>query len=173
MVIAFLYSTANDAFFRVKVLLASVLPSIISYGAPGPAPSGFLDITDSRTNRKYKIPIHRNAVEAIKFKEIRAPRDYRHPADMSERGLRLLDEGFQNTAVLASQITFVDGIEGRLLYRDLSITDLVGKKRFEDVSFLLNWGHFPSPQEREKYRKDLAAAMVPPQMVFDTINSFP
>ena len=119
MVIAFLYSTANDAFFRVKVLLASVLPSIISYGAPGPTPSGYLDITDSRTNRKYKIPIHRNSVEAIKFKEIRAPRDYRHPADMSERGLRLLDEGFQNTAVLASQITFVDGIEGRLRCRDL------------------------------------------------------
>ena len=170
---ALIYSTANDVFLRVKALLASVLSSVISYGARGPTPSGFLDITDSRTNRKYKIPINRNAVEAIKFKEIRAPRDYFHPADMSERGLRLLDEGFQNTAVLASQITFVDGVEGRLRYRDIPITDLVGKKHFEDVSFLLNWGHFPSPQEREKYRKDLAAAMVPPQMVFDTINSFP
>ena len=167
------YSTVNQALFSMKKLLSSVLPSAVSFGPPGPKPSGFLTITDSRTSRKYEIPIHRNAVEAIRFKEIRAPKDYHHPADKPEGGLRLLDQGFQNTAVMASQVTFVDGIEGSIRYRDISITDLVGKKRFEDVTFLLIWGHLPSQQEMENYRKDLAAAMVPPQMVSDVIQSFP
>lgn len=173
MFIQLLSSTVHEALFSVKSLLASVLPSVMLPSPPGPKPSGFLSITDSRTNRKYEIPIHRNAVDAIRFKEIRAPKDYHHPADKPEGGLRLLDQGFQNTAVMASQVTFVDGIEGSIRYRDIPITDLVGKKRFEDVTFLLIWGHLPSQQEREKYRKDLAAAMVPPQMVVDVIHSFP
>ena len=90
-----------------------------------------------------------------------------------EGGLRVLDQGFQNTAVMSSQITYVDGIEGSIHYRDHSISELVGKKQFEDVTFLLIWGHLPSPEERNKYKKDLAVAMAPSQMVTDAINSFP
>lgn len=168
-----LYATVYKALYIMKSLLASMLPSIVSPGPPIPKPSGFLVITDSRTNRKYEIPIHRNAVEATRFKEIKAPKDDSHPADKPEGGLRVLDQGFQNTAVMASQVTLVDGIEGSIRYRGIPIPDLVGKACFEDVSFLLIWGYLPSQQEREKYRKALAAAMIPPQIVSDVIQSFP
>jgi len=174
MFVNMLSSTFTQALSSMQSLVASILPSLLSSGPPpGPKPSGFLTITDSRTSRQYDIPIHRNAVEAIRFKEIRAPKDYHHPADKSEGGLRLFDQGFQNTAVMASEVTYVDGIEGSIRYRDISIIDLVGKKRFEDVTFLLIWGHLPSQNQREKYKKELAAAMAPPQMVSDVIRSFP
>ena len=166
-------TTVYKALHIVKSLLASVIPSSISPRTPSLEPSGFLAITDSRTNRKYEIPIHRNAVEATSFKEIRAPKDDSHPADKSEWGLRVLDQGFQNTAVMTSRVTFVDGIEGSICYRGIPIPDLVGKAGFEDISFLLIWGYLPEQQEREKYRKALAAAMIPPQMVSDVLQSFP
>ena len=173
MFVNFLYSTLSKIIFTAKYLVALVLAKVSLSGPCIPKDAQFLTITDSRTNRNYKIPIQHNAVEAIRFKEIKAPKDKHHPADKPEGGLRLLDEGFQNTAVMCSQVTFVDGIEGSIRYRNISITDLVGRKGFEDVSFLLIWGHLPSQQERESYRKGLAAAMVPPQMVSDVIQSFP
>ncbi len=168
-----LSASVTETLFGMKSLLALLLPSTKVPKPRGPKPSGYLNITDSRTNRHYEIPIHHNAVEAIRFKEIKAPKDYHHPADKPEGGLRVLDQGFQNTAVMASGVTYVDGIVGSIRYRDVSISDLVGKKKFEDVSFLLIWGHLPSQQERENFRNDLAAAMVPPQVVTDVIQSFP
>ncbi len=74
----------------IMSLLASVLSSNILPKTPSSKPSGFLAITDSRTNRKYEIPIHRNAVEATRFKEIKAPKDDSHPADKPEKGLPVL-----------------------------------------------------------------------------------
>ena len=167
-----LHGTVNKAILSMKGLMASTLPSVMFSGPTGPESSRFLTITDSRINRRYEIPIQCNAVEAVRFKEIEAPQDYHHAADKPEGGLRLLNPGFQNTAVMASQITFVDGIEESIRFRDISITSLVGQKRFEDVTFLLIWGHLPSQQEKENYRIELAGAMVPPQMVADVIRSF-
>ena len=154
-----------------KFVTSSVLSS--NQSSQELPPSGILHITDSRTKRQYEIPIHRNAVEAVRFKEIRAPKDYHHPADQVESGLRIFDQGFQNTAVMKSQITYVDGAAGSIYYREIPISKLVGQKQFEDVTFLLVWGHLPSPDERRAYKRDLAAAMVPPKMVVDCISSFP
>ena len=67
----------------------------------------------------------------------------------------MIDQGFQNTAVTGPEISYVDGIEGSIHYRNHSIADLVGKKRFEDFTVVLIWGHLTSTEERDKYRKDL------------------
>lgn len=166
-----LSSVVQTLFYVRKFVASSVLSSIQS--PQELPPSGILHITDSRTNRQYKIPIQRNAVEAVRFKEIRAPKDHHHPADQVEGGLRVFDQGFQNTAVMKSQITYVDGVVGSIYYREIPISELVGQKQFEDVTFLLIWGHLPSPDERRTYKRDLAAAMAPPKMVVDCISSFP
>ncbi len=165
--------TLMQTLFRMKLYLASILPSLRLSIPKESQPSEHLTIIDSRTKRQYEIPIHHNAVEAIRFKEIRAPKNHQYPADNTERGLRVFDQGFQNTAVMGSEVTYVDGVEGSIHYRNHSIADLVGKQQFEDVTFLLIWGHLPSTEERERYRRDLAGAMVPPQMVCDVIQSFP
>ena len=167
-----LLSSVVHTVFHVRKLVGSSFLSGIQ-SSQEPPPSGVLHITDSRTNQQYKIPIHRNAIEAVRFKEIRAPKDYHHPADKVEGGLRVLDQGFQNTAVMKSEIAYVDGMAGTIHYREFPISELVGKKQFEDVTFLLIWGHLPSADERSLYKRDLAAAMAPPKMVTDCINSFP
>lgn len=68
-----------------------------------------LHITDSRTGISYDIPVTHNSVRALDFKAIRVPSDeaIANQADGAEDGLRLLDPGFQNTAVKESKITFV------------------------------------------------------------------
>lgn len=66
-----------------------------------------------------------------------------------------------------------DGIEGSIHYRQYDISELVGTKQFEDVTYLLIWGKLPTPEEKETFRKQLAVEMHPPQMVSDVIHSFP
>ena len=66
-----------------------------------------LHITDRRTGLEYDIPIKRNAVQATDFKKIKAIDEKSVAADCVEGGLRIMDPGFNNTAVKESAITFV------------------------------------------------------------------
>lgn len=70
------------------------------------ASSGQLTVIDSRTNRKYQIPIINNAVQAADIGRIFIGDEF----DYSERvnnALKVLDPGLSNTAVMTSNITFV------------------------------------------------------------------
>lgn len=68
--------------------------------------SGLLTVIDHRTGRDYTIPIDHNAVRAIHFQAICAGNE---PTTLNrvKNGLRVLDPGFQNTAVMESAVTFV------------------------------------------------------------------
>ena len=68
-----------------------------------------LYITDKRTGFDYTIPITRNSVSALHFKAIKAPedKDLVNSGGNMGGGMRILDPGFQNTAVKESNITFV------------------------------------------------------------------
>ena len=80
-------------------------PILIKKTLEGPS-SGMLTVIDHRTARQYHMPIAHNAVQAIHLQKICAG----HESDISNRvrnGLRVLDPGFQNTAVTISRITFV------------------------------------------------------------------
>ena len=68
-----------------------------------------LHVTDGRTGTSYDILITHNSVRALDFKTIKVPNsgDIADRADNVEGGLRLLDPGFQNTAVKESKITYV------------------------------------------------------------------
>jgi citrate synthase len=59
-------------------------------------------------------------------------------------------EGLEDVVVSTSEICFIDGREGRLLYRGYDVDDLVEHSSFEEVVYLLWHGALPS-------RKDLAA----------------
>ncbi|KAF7374819.1 Citrate synthase [Mycena sanguinolenta] len=77
-----------------------------------------LSVRDNRTGKTYSIPIVDNSIAATDFKAIKAPRS---PGDRdeneTEKGLRVADKGFLNTAVLRSEITYIDGDAGVLRYR--------------------------------------------------------
>lgn len=68
-----------------------------------------LHVTDKRTGQSHEIPITNNSVRALDFKIFNVPEanDQANLADELEGGLRLLDPGYQNTAVKESNITFV------------------------------------------------------------------
>ena len=65
--------------------------------------------------------------------------------------------GLEDVVVSTSDICFIDGREGRLLYRGFDIDDLVEHSTFEEVVYLLWHGGFPSRKELDAHRKALSA----------------
>jgi citrate synthase len=78
-------------------------------------------VRDNRTGRSYDIPIVNNTISASDFKQMKAPRRGEPEEHETERGLRVFDRGFLNTAVISSTITYIDGTNGILRYRGCAI----------------------------------------------------
>ena len=74
--------------------------------------------------------------------------------------------GLEDVVVSTSEICFIDGREGRLLYRGFDVDELVEKSTFEEVIFLLWQGHLPSKKELADHMKALAAGRkIPPKVL--------
>jgi citrate synthase len=69
----------------------------------------------------------------------------------AETGLITLDPGYVNTGSCRSSITFIDGDEGILRYRGISIEELAEKSTFLEVAFLLIWGRLPTREELDSF----------------------
>jgi citrate synthase len=65
---------------------------------------------------------------------------------MAKTGLITLDVGFKNTGSTKSAITFLDGDNGILRHRGYPIEELVEKKEFLEVAYMLIYGDLPSPE---------------------------
>lgn len=70
-------------------------------------------------------------------------------------GLITLDNGYGNTGSCASEITFINGEEGVLLYRGYPIEQLAEKADFVEVCYLLIYGHLPSAEQLADFRDKL------------------
>ena len=68
-----------------------------------------------------------------------------------ETGAFTFDPGFTSTASCESQITFIDGDEGVLLYRGIPIDDLADNSDFLEVAYLLIHGELPKANELESF----------------------
>ena len=66
---------------------------------------------------------------------------------LKETGLVTLDPGFMNTASCTSELTYIDGDEGILLYRGYPIEQLAARSSFLEVSYLLTHGELPKPDQ--------------------------
>ncbi|MEM9146160.1 MAG: citrate synthase [Pseudomonadota bacterium] len=62
-------------------------------------------------------------------------------------GMFTYDPGFTSTASCESQITYIDGDVGELLYRGFPIDVLAEKSHFLEVCYLLLYGELPSAQQ--------------------------
>ena len=65
--------------------------------------------------------------------------------------------GLEDIVVSTSDICFIDGREGRLVYRGYDVNDLVEHSSFEEVIFLLWHGGLPSKKELVEITKALSA----------------
>lgn len=68
-----------------------------------------------------------------------------------ETGLFTFDPGFVSTASCRSEITYIDGNKGLLLYRGYPIQQLAEKSDFMEVAYLLLYGELPTPSQKEGF----------------------
>src|ERR1700733_5683680 len=95
-----------------------------------------LTVTDNRTGKQYELPIERGAIRAMDLRQIRTgPDDF---------GLMTYDPASQNTAPCRSQITFIDGDKGILLYRGYPIEQLAEQSTFLETAYLVLFGELPT-----------------------------
>jgi citrate synthase len=76
--------------------------------------------------------------------------------------------GLEDAVVATSEICFIDGHKGRLLYRGIDVDDLVAHSTFEEVAYLLWHGRLPTRKELEAHVKALssgASRRLPPRLL--------
>ncbi|MDY6049301.1 MAG: citrate synthase [Corynebacterium sp.] len=73
----------------------------------------------------------------------------------STTGLVTFDPGYQATGSTASEITYIDGEAGQLAYRGYDIADLAEHATFNEVSFLLIYGHLPTRAELDEFNNTI------------------
>jgi citrate synthase len=100
-----------------------------------------LQVTDSRTGRRYTIPVRDGAIRATDLRRITAGGD--------DAGMYSYDPAFLNTASCRSAITFIDGDRGILRYRGYPIEELAEQRSFLDVGYLLVNGELPDKAQAE------------------------
>ncbi|KZT73012.1 peroxysomal citrate synthase [Daedalea quercina L-15889] len=117
-------------------------------GQPSENTQDSLTVRDNRTGKTYTIPIVDNAVSATAFKDIKA---LRKPGERdeneTEKGLRVQDKGFLNTAVIRSEITYIDGEAGVLRYRGYPIEQLAIHSSHLESAYLLIYGTLPTKEQ--------------------------
>ncbi len=73
----------------------------------------------------------------------------------AQAGMFTYDPGFTSTASCESQITFIDGDEGILLYRGYPIDQLAEQSSFIEVCYLLLHGELPSPAQLREFARHI------------------
>jgi len=86
----------------------------------------------------------------------------------SSSGLITLDPGFLSTGSCESNITFVDGEKGVLLYRGIPIEQLAEKSTFVETAYLLIYGNLPNKKEMEYFNYHL----INHSMLHESIKNF-
>ncbi len=106
-----------------------------------------LAIKDNRTGKTYEIPIQDGAIRAMDLRQIKtAPEDF---------GLITYDPAFQNTAACRSQITYIDGDKGVLLYRGYPIEQLAEQSDFLETAYLILFGELPTTADIHAWIKEV------------------
>src|SRR5438552_8537672 len=81
--------------------------------------------------------------------------------------------GLEGIVAAKSDICFIDGINGRLVYRGYEIGDLVENVSFEETAYLLWDGKLPNRSQLNKLKSELAPAMALPEHVLAILKSLP
>ncbi|KAG5386364.1 hypothetical protein IGI04_037834 [Brassica rapa subsp. trilocularis] len=127
---------------------------------------GSLTIVDERTGKKYQVPVSEDGtVRSVDLKKITTGKD--------DKGLKLYDPGYLNTAPVRSSISYIDGDEGILRYRGYPIEELAESSTFIEVSYLLMYGNLPSQSQLADWEFTISQHSAVPQGVLEIIQSMP
>ncbi len=73
----------------------------------------------------------------------------------SEQGVFTYDPGFVSTGSCDSDITFIDGDKGVLMYRGYPVEQLAAHSNFIEVAYLLLYGELPTAEELTKFYESI------------------
>ncbi|KAG7089489.1 hypothetical protein E1B28_011169 [Marasmius oreades] len=125
-------------------------------GNPTAQTKNTLSVRDNRTGKTYEIPIEDNTVPATAFNSIQAPRAANEREENeTEKGLRVSDKGFLNTAVMRSEITYIDGEAGVLRYRGYPIEQLATRSSHLETAYLLIYGSLPTAPQFKTFQDEV------------------
>ncbi|KAH0651945.1 hypothetical protein KY285_031366 [Solanum tuberosum] len=132
--------------------------------SPPPNLKGNLTVIDERTGKKYQVPVTKEGtVKAIDFKKI--------TTGYNDKGIKLYDPGYLNTAPVRSSICYIDGDAGVL--RGYPIEELAERSSFLEVAYLLMYGNLPSENQLSNWEFAVSHHSAVPQGVLDIIQSMP
>ncbi|KAJ0986455.1 hypothetical protein J5N97_004811 [Dioscorea zingiberensis] len=127
---------------------------------------GALTVIDQRTGKKYEIKVSdEGTVKASDFKKI--------STGNQDKGLKLYDPGYLNTAPVRSSICYIDGDEGILRYRGYPIEELAESSTFVEVAYLLMYGNLPSQNQLANWEFAISQHSAVPQGLLDIIQTMP
>lgn len=81
-----------------------------------------------------------------------------------------IKRGLQGVYIDRSKTSFIDGTEGKLLYRGYSIHDLAEKASFEEIAYLLLYGGLPNKKQLSEFDKQLRDNRSIPNEIIDIIR---
>jgi len=81
-----------------------------------------------------------------------------------------LKKGLEGVLVAESELSYIDGDEGRLVYRGYEIEDLAKQASFEEVLYLLWRGRLPTEAQLSTFEDELAANRTVDDAVLETVR---
>lgn len=107
-------------------------------------PNGSVTFTLDGSNRSTKLPVLSGSIgpDVVDIRKLYA-----------DLGVFTFDPGYGETASCESQITYIDGDEGVLLYRGYPIEQLAESSDFIEVCYLLMNGDLPNAAQLAEFRK--------------------
>lgn len=81
--------------------------------------------------------------------------------------------GLNGVNIDTSELCFIDGMKGELIYRGYDIRELADKATFEEVICLLWDGELPNARQLREFRESLKPHFAVPSGVFDILRCLP
>jgi len=105
---------------------------------------GKMSLTHPTTNKKLDLEVFQTGES-----------QYIYASELKKLNLMSFDNGFVNTAITKSAITYIDGDKGVLRYRGYRIEELVEKSSFLEVAYLLINGELPSKDQYAVWKRQI------------------
>jgi len=121
-------------------------------------------LTNNETGESYEFPILEPTIgpNVIDVRKLYA-----------QTGMFTYDPGFTSTANCSSDITYIDGGQGLLLYRGYEISELANNKSYLDVCFLLLNGEIPTEEESNAFDWEIRKRAYVNEGMLNLFNAMP
>jgi citrate synthase len=92
---------------------------------------------------------------------------------MTDQALTVTKKGLEGVVVAQTRLSRINGEEGELFYRGINIHDLAENASFEEVAYMLWFGHLPTRSELDEFKARLAEHRAMPEPLKRMLPNFP